>query len=69
MKVSLITVSFNSVKTIEQTINSVLSQNYENIEYIVIDGSSCDGTQEILKNMKKNWTYLSLKKIKEFMMP
>ncbi len=64
MKVSLITVSFNSVKTIEQTINSVLSQNYENIEYIVIDGSSCDGTQEILKKYEEKLDILIIEKDK-----
>lgn len=49
MKVSIITVSFNSVKTIADTIKSVLSQNFSQIEYIVIDGGSSDGTVEIIK--------------------
>ena len=47
--ISIITVSFNSEKTIEKTILSVLQQNYENIEYIVIDGNSKDGTLDIIK--------------------
>ena len=47
--ISIITVSFNSEKTIEKTIISVLQQNYENIEYIVIDGNSKDGTLDIIK--------------------
>lgn len=49
MKISIITVCFNSVKTIEQTIQSVISQTYQNIEYIVIDGDSSDGTVDIIK--------------------
>lgn len=44
MKVSIITVVFNNKDTIEQAINSVLSQDYQNIEYIVVDGESTDGT-------------------------
>ncbi|MCI9846274.1 glycosyltransferase family 2 protein [Flavobacterium pectinovorum] len=49
MKVSVITVCYNRKATIEQSIKSVLSQNYPNIEYIVIDGNSSDGTQDIIK--------------------
>ena len=49
MKVSLITVSYNSAKTIVDTIHSVQNQTYKNIEYIVVDGMSSDGTVEIVK--------------------
>ena len=42
MKISIITVSFNSAKTIRQTIESVLSQDYDDLEYIVVDGASKD---------------------------
>lgn len=48
MKVSIITVCYNSVDTIEDAIKSVLSQSYPDIEYIVVDGGSTDGTLEII---------------------
>lgn len=52
MKISIITVSYNSAETIEHTIQSVLSQNYPNIEYIVIDGQSKDETISIVERYK-----------------
>lgn len=48
-KVSIITVVYNGAGTIEQTIKSVLGQTYKNIEYIIIDGASTDGTQQIVE--------------------
>ena len=50
LKISIITVSYNSSKTIRETIHSVLGQDYPDIEYIIIDGQSTDGTQEIIKS-------------------
>ncbi len=50
LKVSIITVCYNSVRTLSDTINSVFSQTYHNIEYIIIDGSSTDGTIELIKS-------------------
>jgi glycosyltransferase involved in cell wall biosynthesis len=50
LKVSIITVSFNSVKTISDTIRSVLAQTYPDIEYIIIDGASTDGTIELVRS-------------------
>lgn len=47
--ISIITVSFNALHTIEQTIESVINQTYKNIEYIIIDGASTDGTTDIIK--------------------
>jgi len=51
-KVSVITACYNSKKTIEQTVDSVIRQTYDNIEYIIIDGSSKDGTIDILNKYK-----------------
>ncbi len=52
MKISVITVCFNAKTTIEETIQSVLNQSYQNIEYIIIDGGSTDGTLEIIEKYK-----------------
>jgi glycosyltransferase involved in cell wall biosynthesis len=46
--ISVITVVFNGAETLEDTIRSALGQTYDNVEYIVIDGGSADGTLEIL---------------------
>lgn len=50
MKISIITVAWNSHETIKDTIDSVLSQTYQNIEYIIIDGASIDGTVKIIQS-------------------
>jgi glycosyltransferase involved in cell wall biosynthesis len=52
--ISIITVCYNSFDTIENTINSVLNQTYHDIEYIIIDGGSTDGTLDIIKKYKKS---------------
>jgi glycosyltransferase involved in cell wall biosynthesis len=48
-KISIITVTFNAGLSLEQTINSVAEQSYKNIEYIIVDGGSTDGTIDLLK--------------------
>ena len=48
-KISIITPAYNSANFIKKTIKSVLNQKYPNLEYIVMDGGSQDGTIEILK--------------------
>lgn len=56
-KISIITVSYNCKDTIEQTILNVLKQTYDNIEYIIIDGNSTDGTREIIEKYADRISY------------
>lgn len=49
MKISIITITYNSEKTLTDTLESVLAQTYQEIEYIVVDGASKDGTMELVK--------------------
>lgn len=55
--ITIITVSYNAVKDIESTILSVLNQTYPNIEYIIIDGGSTDGTLDIIKKYQDRISY------------
>ena len=59
LKISIITVAFNSVDTIKETIESIIAQNYTNIEYIIIDGGSKDGTLDLAKKYSKHIEYIS----------
>lgn len=52
--ISVITVVYNNVNGIKETIKSVISQSYKNIEFIVIDGNSSDGTIEVINNYSDN---------------
>lgn len=52
MKVSIITITYNSAETVEDTIQSVLAQDYPNIEYIIVDGASKDTTMSIVNRYK-----------------
>lgn len=56
MKVSIITIVYNNKEHIADCIRSVKSQSYPNIEYIVIDGGSTDGTKDIIESFKKDIT-------------
>ena len=47
--VSILTVVFNSARFLEETIASVLNQNYENLEFIIVDGASTDGTVDVIR--------------------
>lgn len=50
MKISVITATYNSGKTVRYTIDSVLRQSYKNVEYIIIDGNSTDETMDIVRD-------------------
>lgn len=56
-KISIVTVCYNAVETIEETILSVLNQTYKEIEYIIIDGGSKDGTTDIIKNYENKISF------------
>lgn len=55
MKISLITATFNSAQTISDCMESVLRQNYDNYEYLIIDGGSKDNTIEIIQQYEKKF--------------
>lgn len=58
MKISIITITYNSEKTLEDTIQSVARQNYPDLEYIIVDGGSKDATLDIVKkysNVVTKW--------------
>ena len=56
-KISIVTICYNSVSVLEETMLSVLNQTYPNIEYIIIDGGSTDGTVDIIKKYADRLAY------------
>lgn len=56
MKVTIVTVCYNAVKEIEKTILSVINQTYDDVEYIIVDGASTDGTLDIINKYKDRIT-------------
>jgi glycosyltransferase involved in cell wall biosynthesis len=57
-KISIVTVCYNSEETLKDTLESVASQTYDNIEYIVIDGGSKDGTLDLIQEFRSRIDYL-----------
>lgn len=57
MKISIITVNYNNASGLERTIKSVLSQSYSDIEHIVIDGDSTDGSVDVIKSLSDRIAY------------
>ena len=65
-KISVIVPVYNMYQTIGATLNSIFDQNYPNLELIVVDGGSNDGTYEYLNSKKENidiYQYLMMKEI------
>ncbi|MDB9964279.1 glycosyltransferase [Vicingaceae bacterium] len=62
--VSIITVCYNSAKTIEDTIQSVTSQSYSNIEYLILDGGSTDNTMDLVNSFKNEIAFINSEKDK-----
>jgi glycosyltransferase involved in cell wall biosynthesis len=58
MKISIVTATLNAVTTIRETIESVLGQDHKNIEYLIIDGGSTDGTLKVINEYKKSFVKL-----------
>ena len=58
-QISIVTITFNSEKTVEETIRSVISQDYPNLEYIIIDGGSKDSTLRIVEKYRDKIASLS----------
>ncbi|MGL4629655.1 MAG: glycosyltransferase family 2 protein [Leadbetterella sp.] len=59
MKFSILTATYNSSATLEQTIQSVLAQSHKDIEFIIVDGASKDNTLEIIKRYESHLRYIS----------
>lgn len=57
MKITIITINYNNVNGLKETVKSVLSQSYEKKEYIIIDGGSTDGSKELLDSYTNNFYY------------
>jgi len=65
LKISIITVVYNNKEAIQDAMNSVLSQGYDDLEYIIVDGASTDGTVEVIKKVVKRYPERSIKFISE----
>lgn len=55
MNLSVITINYNNLSGLRKTVESVLSQTYDDFEYIIVDGASTDGSQDYLREIEKKW--------------
>jgi glycosyltransferase involved in cell wall biosynthesis len=60
MKISVVTVSFNQAAFLERAIRSVIDQGYKNLEYIIVDPGSTDGSREIIERYRNYFTQVIL---------
>ena len=58
LKLSIITINYNNNNGLQKTVNSVLSQTYDNYEYIVIDGGSDDGSKAFIESQASHMDYV-----------
>jgi glycosyltransferase involved in cell wall biosynthesis len=58
MLISIITINYNNLKGLKKTVKSVFNQTYPNIEYIVVDGESTDGSAKPIEKNSEYFTYL-----------
>jgi len=65
MKFSIITIVYNNKETIQDAMDSVLSQEYEDLEYIIVDGASTDGTVEVIRDVIEKHPERSIKFVSE----
>ena len=65
MKVSIITATFNSEKTLQDTLDSVLRQDYRDIEHIIVDGESTDATVDMIRAYASKTTSHAVKWVSE----
>ena len=68
-KFSIITVTYNAAKVLEDTIQSIVTQTYKNLEYIIVDGGSTDETLDIIHNTRNISPLLSVNPTKVYTMP
>lgn len=68
-KFSIITVTYNAEKVLEDTIQSVISQTYHHVEYIIVDGASKDDTLSIMTDTAHGYTPSSANRTKDCTMP
>lgn len=64
-KISIITVCFNAKSSLEKTFRSICEQSYREIEYIIVDGASTDGSLELLQSLKQEYSDRDIKIISE----